>query len=176
MFNKQKAVLVGLGCVALLGLVGCGGGKSKVCKVAEQGESVMVNAWREAGLNKEADKRFEGWASRFEVIQNSSNVGAAQAMEVFNGYFANMLELQEDLIHGTTAKDAAMKAGQFTPEDGSDTVNAWLQGAPKDGKTPEQRAKEYGPRIAENERKIQAYQTGAAACKKALEQFQGLSR
>ena len=172
--NKPFVTLTMIGFMALFGLVGCGA-KSKACKVAEQAESEMVSAWREGGLTKEASERARDWATDMESIRHSSDMGPIRTIDDFRKLFAAMQTIQEDLIKQTTTKDVAMRAGEFVPQDNAEAMKVMFLGTPKDGKTPEQRAKEYAPTVAENERKIVAYQKGVAACRKALGKLEGMA-
>jgi hypothetical protein len=66
-----------------------------------------------------------------------------------------------------------MKAGKPVAENSTEALKL-LVGGPRDGKTPEQRAADYAPKIAENVRKIEAHKKAAEACLKAVDQFKGM--
>ena len=159
------------GFLALAGLVGCGS-KGKACRLAEQAEVEILQDWREGGLMNEAEAQRGVWATHLEALRQSDQ-GTAQTIQGFNRQLAAMVLIEEGSIRNLKAQSEDMRAGKRDVE--KDGGAMWLMaGSPKDEKTAEQRAAEYAPKIAENERKIMAHQKAAATARKALEKLQGM--
>lgn len=169
--KTRNMAMVLTGVLAVAGLVGCGA-KSKACKVAESTEAQVLAVWREGGMNEKAEEKRGAWAAGLEAARQSS-VGPAQTVQSFTVQFSAVADIEDAMAKKLAAMNADMRAGKFVPENSTEALKVMFSG-PRDGKTTEQRAADYAPKVLENERKIEAHKKASEICRKAVSELKGM--
>lgn len=166
----MKVTTVGLCGLLALG-VGCNS-RSKAFHIAEATDATILNDWQKGGLTTQADNTRGKWKAGLETLQ-LSQLGPAQTVEAVKMRVAAQGAAEVSEVKRLTALNEAMKAGKPVADNAGDAMELALVG-PRDGKTPQQRAADYAPKIAENERAIVAHQQAADACTKAIAQLKAM--
>lgn len=172
MRNWKSAAMVA-GICTLAALVGCGP-KGKACKVAERTEAEVLAVWSAGGMKEKAEEKRGAWAAGLEAARQS-NMGPAQTVQSFVVQFSAVADIEDAMAKKLTAQNADMKAGKPVAENSAEAMRLMMLG-PRDGKTPEQRAADYAPKIQGNERKIEAHKKASVICRAAVQELKEMVR